>query len=311
MKPALILHGGAGSWRVSEERIKKGLKDIREALMRGWKILVEGGSSIDSVVEALKYMEDSGSFNAGLGSCLNIVGDREMDAGIMDGERFLVGAVANVKYPKNPIELAKFVMEKTNHVILGGEGADLLARKIGLERIPEPPEYIMERYYKVKKEMKKYLGDRFKQNIEIFRLLEIGDTIGGVAIDLNGKIAAAVSTGGIWLKLPGRIGDSPIPGAGFYTTRRFGVAATGYGETIIETMPGIKISYLITYGYTLENALDIVFQELNDRGIKESMGLIGIDSDGKIVYKFDTRRMMIAYKNPVEEKVELLEKDST
>ena len=307
MKPAIILHGGAGSWRIDKKRIEKGLKEIRIALYRGWNILENGGSAVDSVVEALKYMEDTGVFNAGIGSCLNLLGYREMDAGIMDGYNNIIGAVANVKYPRHPIELARYVMEHTDHLILGGDGADLLAEKLRLDKMPDPPEYIVERYRKIKSDVEKLYGERFGRNLKIFRLFETGDTIGAVAIDREGRIASAVSTGGIWLKLPGRIGDSPIPGAGFYATKNFGIASTGYGETIIEMMPGVKIEYMMNSGMAFKEAIAEIFKRLERRNMRDNMGLIGLDSHGNIEFMFDTSRMMVAYKNIEVEKIALME----
>jgi len=309
MKPAIILHGGAGSWRIDRRRIDKGLREIRTALYKGWNILERGGSAIDSVVETLKYMEDTGIFNAGIGSCLNLLGYREMDAGVMDGSSHLIGAVANVRCPRHPVELARYVMEHTDHIIIGGGGADLLAEKLGLEKIPRPPSHIIERYKEIKDKVEKLYGERFIRNLGIFKLFEAGDTVGAVAIDKNGNIASAVSTGGIWLKLPGRIGDSPIPGAGFYATKSFGIASTGFGEIIIENMPGVKIEHMIDNGMTLKEAMAEFFSRLKRLNMKDNMGLIGVDSSGNIEFTFDTKRMMIAYKNMKGERVALLERD--
>ncbi|MHC1636969.1 MAG: isoaspartyl peptidase/L-asparaginase [Candidatus Nezhaarchaeales archaeon] len=199
----MILHGGAGRWDSKE--LDKALSVLRKAAEVGFKTLDNGGSALDAVVEAVSLMEYSGVLNAGRGSCRDSSGGISLDAGVMWMDR--AGAVAHVKATWNAIRLARIVMEETPHILLVGDGADELARKKGL-----PP-------------------------LEVVTGEVNSDTVGAVALDENGRLASAVSTGGIRGKMPGRVGDSPIPGAGFWASRLVASCSTGYGEAIIMAQP--------------------------------------------------------------------------
>ncbi|MEM1812019.1 MAG: isoaspartyl peptidase/L-asparaginase, partial [Candidatus Nezhaarchaeales archaeon] len=219
---SIILHGGAGSWKTDE--VEEALKALRFAGELGLKVLEGHGSALDAVVEAVSFMEGSGFFNAGRGSCKDLSGNVSLDAGVMWMGR--AGAVAYVKATWNAVRLARIVMEHTPHVLLVGDGADELARSRGLP--PLDP------------------ATRGLSN----------DTVGAIALDAEGRLASAVSTGGIKGKMPGRVGDSPIPGAGFWASRLVASCATGYGEAIIMAQPCRMISILYEErGLSLREAL--------------------------------------------------------
>lgn len=307
-KQVLLLHGGAGTWRAPKERIEKALRDIEAARDHGWRYL-RTGSALEAVVEAIAYMEDSGSFNAGVGSVLNIAGKREMDAGLMDGSKLRVGAVAAVRYPKNPIRLAKIVLEKTDHVLLVGNGADQLAEKLGLERIGEPNDRLLNRFQEL---LGKYWSGEWKifsRNKDLLQEIGLADTVGAVALDSDGRLAAGVSTGGVWLKLPGRVGDSSIPGAGFYADKYVAVAATGIGEVIAQSLPGIRIALLVAQGYSLEKSTDLVLDWITSIWGKDNTGIIAIDYKGRYAISFNTKHIMVSYKDLEKSFTELLSRE--
>ncbi|WFO75360.1 isoaspartyl peptidase/L-asparaginase [Desulfurococcaceae archaeon MEX13E-LK6-19] len=298
-KPILLLHGGAGRWRATRERIHESLKAIAEARDHGYRY-IETGSALEAVVEAVAYMEDSGAFNAGIGSVLNFVGEREMDAGVMDGVTKRVGAVAAVTYPKNPVKLARLVMEKTEHVILAGRGADFIAEKSGLPRIGPIPERIVERYNELIKKYKSGDIPYYKGNRAFLEEIGLMDTVGAVAVDKDGRLAAAVSTGGVWLKLPGRVGDSPIPGAGFYADENVAIAATGLGEAIVKTMASLRIAILVSMGYNVVKAGELVIDYATETIGPDTIGVIAVDKRGRYYIGFNTEHMMVALKSDKE-----------
>jgi beta-aspartyl-peptidase (threonine type) len=228
----IIVHGGAGEWPKSKQAA--GLSGVREAATRGFRVLQNGGSSIQAVEAAVMEMEDNPVFNAGRGSTLNLVGEVEADAGIMDGKTRLGAGVALLRRTKNPISLARLVMEKTDHALLAGKSAEKLGEAFGL---PKANLKIPERVYQwkqAKRRLEKGVFGNFSRNLKLIRgkgQSILGDTVGALAIDQRGDLAAADSTGGVSLKLPGRIGDSPILGAGLYADSRIGAAtATSVGE---------------------------------------------------------------------------------
>jgi len=231
VRPVVAVHGGAGRWEVDEERRRAALKALREAVEAGLTA-AERGDAVDAVVAAVEHMEKSGVFNAGYGAVYAVDGRAYLDAGVMDGRSGRAGAVAAVEAVKSAVRLARFVMEHTDHVIVAGEGARLLAAKAGL----------LDTYHKFFSEEK---NRRFREVLEEARrgnwrykkVVELaGDTVGAVALDRDGNLAAATSTGGVWLKWPGRVGDSPIPGAGYYAENGVGAfSATGIGEKPLKT----------------------------------------------------------------------------
>ena len=232
VSPTIIVHGGAGEWPKSKQAA--GLSGVGEAATRGFKLLQQGKSSIKAVEAAVMEMEDNPVFNAGSGSTLNLVGQVEADAGIMDGKTRRGAGVALLRNTKNPISLARLVMEKTDHALLAGKSAERLGEAFGL---PKANLKLPERVYQwkqAKRDLAKGVLGGFSRNLKLIRSKGqniVGDTVGALAIDQNGDLAAADSTGGVSLKLPGRIGDSPILGAGLYADNRIGAAtATGIGE---------------------------------------------------------------------------------
>ena len=232
VSPTIIVHGGAGEWPKSKQAA--GLSGVRLAATRGFRLLQQGQSSIKAVEAAVMEMEDNPVFNAGSGSTLNLVGQVEADAGIMDGKTRRGAGVALLRHTKNPISLARLVMEKTDHALLAGKSAERLGDAFGLPRANlKLPERVYQ-WEQARRGLAKGVLGNFSRNLKLIRSKGqniVGDTVGALAIDQNGDLAAADSTGGVSLKLPGRIGDSPILGAGLYADNRVGAAtATGVGE---------------------------------------------------------------------------------
>jgi len=291
LKPPIILvHGGAGSWR-SLDLVRRAHKVLEKAVSEGFKVL-KNTSALEAVVEAVKIMEDSGVLNAGLGSVTDILGGIGMDAGVMtsDGK---IGAVANVSYPRNPILLAKYVMEYTDHVLIVGSGADELAKRLGLEKHPGPTERVKKRYEELLREaLRGNPPSWFRRSYELARKLwGLGDTVGAVALDSNGMLAAAVSTGGVIMKLPGRVGDSAIPGAGFYASRKAAAVATGIGETIIKSFLTLRAVTLVEEGLKADEAANKVIEDHSRIHGKDNAGIIVVDSEGFIGASFNTIAM--------------------
>lgn len=208
-RAALIVHGGAGPVPENERPLRQAA--VERARDAGWSAI--GGGALAAAVAAVRHLEDEPLLNAGIGACLNADGVVELDAGVMEGAELRAGGVAVVRDVRHPIDLAVAVMRDGRHVLLAAEGASRFAREHGLE-MADPAIFIT---------------DRKRQE-----LMQGADTVGAVARDAEGRLAVAVSTGGITGKLPGRIGDAPIPGAGFYADDRFGaVCGTGQGEAFI------------------------------------------------------------------------------
>ncbi|MGE5411125.1 MAG: isoaspartyl peptidase/L-asparaginase family protein, partial [Clostridiales bacterium] len=241
-KYRLIIHGGAGqivkgSMTSDEETAYR--SKLKEALLKGNDILKSGGSSLDAVAAAINVLEDSPLFNAGKGAVFNSKGKNELDAAIMDGNTLKAGAVAGVHHIKNPINLARLVIDKSPHVMMVGDGAEEFAVEQGMELVPE--EYFFsknryEQYLRVKEKEKKDTVKNINQNGTMSRDSKFG-TVGAVALDKEGNLAAGTSTGGMTNKKYGRIGDSPIIGAGTYANNNTcAVSATGYGEFFIRNV---------------------------------------------------------------------------
>jgi len=296
LKPVVAVHGGAGVWRGLDVDLDSIRRALVGAVVAGLEASRSGGC-LDMVVEAIAYLEDSGLFNAGVGSVLDYTGGLSMDAGLMIGDG-RAGAVALVSYPRNPIRLARIVLEKTPHVILAGPQADELAKRIGLEKHPGPHHRALERWRKLreKPEGSKWLYER----VEAAKALGY-DTVGAVALDSRGCLAAGASTGGVALKLPGRIGDSPIPGAGFYANREVAISATGIGETIIMSMCSLRVAQLYELTGSLEDALNIVVREHTMKWGPGTLGLIALNARGEVKASYNTEAMPWAYATLGEE----------
>jgi beta-aspartyl-peptidase (threonine type) len=300
-KPTIVVHGGAGSWQ--PERSQDGLRGVKEAAKTGFDILKNGGSAVDSVVEAVAVMEDKGAFNAGYGSSLTIEKKVEMEASIMDGRTLEAGATALLHDIRNPIRLARIVMEKTDHVFVVGDGAEKLAELYHFER-RNPVTELRLRYYEAQKkqllarksELPK-LYDLVKHHPELFSL----DTVGAVAIDKDGSVAAATSTGGFPLKLPGRIGDSPLIGCGTYADNLSGAcSATGVGEIAIRLVLAKTVCNYMESGKSAEEAVENAIKLVNKRisTSYNSMGLIVVDTQGRFGAAHNSPNMCWAYFTP-------------
>jgi beta-aspartyl-peptidase (threonine type) len=293
---ALVIHGGAGvisKEEMTPEMEKAQLTALTESLRTGHAILKTNGTSLDAVIAAIKVLEDSPLFNAGRGAVLNSDGVVELDAAIMDGATRKAGAVAAVKHVRNPIEAARLVMDKTRHVMLVGEGADLFAKGQGTELVSQDyfiTEYRKKQLERIQNEQKQ--TPKPHSNRQQGRTTDLVGTVGAVALDRQGNLAAGTSTGGIVNKQPGRVGDSPIIGAGTYANNATcAISATGQGEYFIRAVVAHDISALIEYkGMTLKEAAELVVKkELVEFGGEG--GVIGIDGKGNISMPFNSLGM--------------------
>lgn len=292
MEPVVAVHGGAGRWRISSEEESRVRKALADAVSAGLTALARG-NALDAVVEAVVVLEDSGVFNAGVGSSYTISGRVQMDAGVMDGRTGRAGAVASVEDVKNPVKLARYVLENTEHVLVVGEGARELARAAGL-LTPRSRFYDDRKNARFDEMRLEASAGRwhYRKVLELAKALGIGDTVGAVALDKDGNLAAATSTGGVWLKLDGRVGDSPIPGAGFWAEN--GVAAfsaTGVGEAIILSMASFKAALLVKSGVDIDRALEEVVGAVTERFGPDTIGVLGVDKTGKVAAAFNTAAM--------------------
>jgi len=291
-KFTIVIHGGAGDFpKDSPEELKQQyINSLTEALTIGKNILSNGGTSIDAVEKVINYLENNILFNSGKGAVFTSEGKHELDASIMQGKDLSCGAVAGVTIIKNPISLAKLVMEKTPHVLFAGKGADDLGIQLGVEIVPNT-------YFHDSTGYQKWL----KSNIN----RQQGETVGCVALDQYGNITAGTSTGGRQNKMPGRVGDSPLVNAGTYANNKTcGVSATGIGELFIRNTVAFNISALMEYkGYTLKQACDeMIFKRLPEG----SGGIVALDKDGNYEMPFNTVSMMRAVANSSGEfKVEI------
>ena len=281
----IVVHGGAGVMSTLTQDQQDAIKlKVSETLMSSYKILKNGGSSLDAVEFAVSEFEDSPLFNAGKGSVYTSNETQEMDASIMYGLDRSSGAVASVKIIKNPIRLARKVLEETNHIFLVGDGAESFAKNIGVD-VVEP------NYFYSEKNLKRLRKVKNKQTNNYAIQDKIG-TVGAVAIDKDGNISAATSTGGMTNKMPGRVGDSPIIGSGTWAQNGVcGVSSTGHGEFFIKYQVAREVCSRMEYlNQTLENSSKNVIEELKEIGA--TGGLIAIDKDANISTPFNTAGMV-------------------
>jgi len=279
----LVIHGGAGRFRPSILEERAAIEEaLRSALYDGMSAL-SSGNALDAVEAAVKSMEGSGVFNAGKGASLNLLGEQELDASVMFGKDLSFGAVASLKYTWNAVSLARKVMERTDHVFLVGYGADKLAEALGFERAPPPSPRLLERYRELLEKVRGLGYDLWRRNFEIARLF-LPDTVGAVALDRDGNLAAATSTGGLWLKLPGRVGDTPLPGAGVYAENGVvAVSATGIGELIARYLASARVAFKVKSGVNVEQAVrDVVHEVTRLFSEENTIGLIALDAAGNI-----------------------------
>jgi beta-aspartyl-peptidase (threonine type) len=283
----IAIHGGAGVMKnLSEEQKEKIENKISETLTKAYSILNEGGSSLDAVEFAVSELEDSPLFNAGKGSVYNSDEVQEMDASIMSGKNRMAGAVASVQKIKNPIKLARKVAENTKHVLLVGEGAERFAKNIGVTIVDQD-------YFYSEKNLKRLRKAKVRKNAGIDSIThdKIG-TVGAVALDKDGNISAATSTGGMTNKMPGRVGDSPIIGSGTWAQNGIcGVSSTGHGEYFIKYQVAREVCARIQYlGKNINTSSEEILNELEN--IDAKGGLIAIDNEANIAMPFNTDGMI-------------------
>ena len=276
----IVIHGGAGSFSgLDDKAINSYETGINEALSAGYKILEQGGTSLDAVTSAIVILEDLPLFNAGKGSVYTEMETQEMDSSIMDGESGKGGAVAGVSKVKNPVLLARMVMDKTEHVMLIGSGAEKFAEEIGIELV-DPS------YFYSEKNLKRVRKSKADEKL---------GTVGAAALDQSGNLAAATSTGGRTNKMTGRVGDSPILGAGTWAQNGLcAVSGTGHGEYFMRLLTAADVCKLMEYSdLSLEESTQIVVNKLTVIGAEG--GIISIDSDGNISAQFNTKGMARGY----------------
>ncbi len=305
---AIVIHGGAGTIKkenMTAEQEKAYTEKLQEAINTGYAILENGGSSLEAVQKTINIMEDSPLFNAGKGAVFNSNGKNELDASIMDGKSLNSGAVAGVQQIKNPINAARIVMDSTRHVMLSGKGAEDFAKQYGITFVDDRYFFTEKRMQQLQKAQGKNKVQLDHANIENDELVDDHKygTVGAVAIDKNGNIAAATSTGGMTNKKYGRIGDSPIIGAGTYANNKTcGVSATGTGEYFIRTVAAHETSSLMLYkNLSLKASLDNVVQQIGDLG--GDGGMVALDKDANIAWSFNTEGMYRGYKKSNGENV--------
>lgn len=276
---AIVVHGGAGRWAEAERAAA--VEGVRAAAAAGWAVLAAGGAAIDAVTAAVVALEDDPLFNAGAGAVLNADGDVELDASLMVGDTLASGGVACLRRVKNPILVARRVLETTDCVLLAGEHATAFARAQGFgEFDPVTP--------------------RRRERWEAARARQAGDatvpgTVGAVALDGGGVLAAATSTGGRELKRPGRVGDSPVPGAGNYATDRAAVSATGWGEYMLRMATAKAIATRIEGGAAPGAAARAVLDEMMRR-FGAPIGIICLGADGELGIVHGTEGMPHAWR---------------
>ena len=288
--PAIVTHGGAGGWRgvSSFAEVAAAVEDAAAAGLRSASL-----TPLDMVEASIVVLEDSGVLNAGLGSVLTIDGRVVMDAGLMD-DGLKAGGVAAVSYPRNPIRLARWVAEHLDHVLIAGQEADRLAAALGLERHPGPSKRSLELWRRLRRELESNgRGPSWAKRLLDLGLYTGGDTVGAVVLS-SGRLAAGTSTGGIALKHPGRVGDSPIPGAGFHVEKGVGAcAATGIGETIILGRPCIYALNLLSDGLPVDEAARAAVTRHSSMFGSDNLGLILVDVKGYAAAAMNTAAMPV------------------
>lgn len=288
----IVIHGGAGN--ISKEKIpaeilKEYHSKLKEALTTGYHILEKGGKSLDAVEAAIRTMEDAPLFNAGKGAVFTGDETNELDASIMDGKTLNAGAVSGVKHIKNPISLARLVMEHSRHVMLTGDGAETYAKQMGMQLVSGDYFFTKRRWESLQRARQRKINDE-KDHKD-----KKSGTVGAVALDRMGNLAAGTSTGGMTNKKYGRVGDSPIIGAGTYANNRTcAVSATGHGEYFIRSVVTYDISALMEYkGFPLKKAAQTAIYKVEQMG--GFGGVIAIDYHGNIAMPFNTSGMFRGY----------------
>lgn len=299
MQPILLVHGGA--WNIPDDMVEAHRNGIQNALAAGWKVLEAGGSSLDAVEEAVVVMEDDDTFDAGRGSFLTRDGHVQMDAMLMDGATLRAGGVGCVERVRNAIRASRLVLEKSPHVYFVAEGAEKFVEELGMKLIDNAELVIpreVERLKQVQALAAKGIGDptftaapaEFTQNFS-------HDTVGAVALDAHGNVAAGTSTGGTVNKTPGRVGDSSLIGCGVYADNQSAAAScTGWGEPIMKLVLAKSAADKVTRGQSPQQAakqmIDMMKSRLNGHG-----GMILMDRQGRIGIAYSTPRMAWGWKS--------------
>ncbi|XP_042357761.1 isoaspartyl peptidase/L-asparaginase isoform X2 [Plectropomus leopardus] len=280
--PVVVVHGGAG--HIPKERSEKSTAGVCAATRAGYSILRGGGSSMDAVVEAVTQLENNPAFNAGCGSVLTAKGTVEMDAIVMDGKTLASGAVSAVCNIANPVQLARLVMDKTSHACLTAEGANQFARSMGVPEVPL--ESLITEYSRMR--WKKNLAP--DANPVECQMGKMG-TVGAVAVDSEGNIACATSTGGILNKMEGRVGDTPCIGSGGYADNQVGaVSTTGHGEAIMKVTLARLILFHMEQGQSVEAASDSALAYMKSR-VGGLGGVVTVDPQGRWAARFSSLQM--------------------
>lgn len=303
MEARLIVHGGA--WSIPEEQEEAHVSGTRLAVAQVFPELQKGLSALDAAEAAVRILEEDQTFDAGRGSCLNAAGEIELDAIIVDGATLNFGAVAAIQNVLHPVTVARMVMERTEHCLLVGNGAQLFARKMGVPEL-DARELLTERELAFFEQSRN--GNNFSY-ADYFKSSPKG-TVGAVAMDNLGHLAAATSTGGTPRKLPGRVGDSPIIGAGAYADNRSGAAsATGWGEAILKVMLSRTACDLLL-GHSAVEAAEMAV-DLLARRVQGFGGIILVDRQGNYGFDHNTAKMAFAYALPSGEVVATVGRKTT
>ncbi len=282
MQTAIIVHGGAGN--DFDDRLIEFRQGVENATRAGWHALQQGGSALDAVEAAVRVLEDDPTFDAGHGSFLNRNNEVEMDALIMDGATLNNGAVAGIQRVANPVSVARLVMERSPHSLFVGAGAEEFARSVDVPVCPMEDLVAGSSSYLLRPE------DR------VFKPDATGDTVGAIALDAEGRLAVATSTGGTAGKLPGRVGDTPLIGSGGYADNQLGAAAaTGHGEALMKILFSKTACDLIGSGLPPQQAAESVLQILQRRTGKTQGGIILMNPRGEIGAAYNTHHMVFAW----------------
>ncbi len=298
---AIVIHGGAGYINNLPPEVEKAYKEkLNEALNTGYLVLKNGGTAIEAVQKTINVMEDSPLFNAGKGCVLNSKGKPEMDASIMDGSNLNCGAVAGVSHIKNPINAALLVKDSTRHVLLAGQGAEEFCKQYDII-IKDETYFVTQKRLKQLQQIQNKEHKKTAQSTYEFNGIKKYGTVGCVALDKQGHLAAGTSTGGLMNKQYGRIGDSPIIGAGTYADdQTCGISCTGTGEYFIRTVAAYNVSALMKYqNLSLHQTQKQTIKYIQNLG--GDGGMIGIDKQGNIAWFFNTKGMFRAYKKSTGE----------
>jgi len=291
---SLVVHGGA--WDIPDDVREDHKRGLLRALKSSWAVLASGGSAVDAVEDAIRIMEDDETFDAGRGSCINAAGDVELDAGIMNGKTLRAGAVAAVQNIKNPISLARKIMDESEHILLVGAGATRFAREHGVKTCRQDDlitDRELQRWRLAQGKKNSTTKDSFRRKDTAF------GTVGAVAMDKFGNIASGTSTGGTPNKFPGHVGDSPLIGSGTYADNEVGgVSTTGWGEAMIKVVMAKSVIDLMDRNggdpeKAVKDGIKLLERKTDGRG-----GLVALNNEGRVGIAYNTPRMARGYMNP-------------